>query len=103
MTQGAVKERHLRNRMVDSLEGLRHIEDLVAESRVEDMNNGTNSMEQPMKAHEPLQQTYGMDALQNRLAYGSCCYSPLEGSRNFAVKRTEHLAATAHSRAGRHD
>jgi hypothetical protein len=38
--------------MADNLVGLRHIEDLAAESRVVDMSNGTNSMEQPMKARE---------------------------------------------------
>jgi hypothetical protein len=48
--QVAVKEHQLSNRTVDSLEGLRHIEDLAARLRVGDTSSGRDSMEQLMKA-----------------------------------------------------
>lgn len=103
MRQVTARVRHLDNRTEDSRGRQTDTEDREGEWRIAaDMNNGTSWQEQPKPAHEQWQQTCVMNARRDTIASGSCCCSPLVGSRSLVDYRTESLAATAHSMAVRH-
>lgn len=88
--------------MGDNRRERKHTADFAVELKAAaGRSSGTDSMEPPKPAREQWQQTCVTDALQYTIASGSCCCSPLEGSRSFAGYRTEKPDATAHSMAVR--
>jgi hypothetical protein len=65
------------------------------------MSSGTVPQEALKQAHVRWQQTCAVDVRQRTIASGSCCCSPLGGSRSCSEYRTGSLAAYAHAMADR--
>lgn len=99
----AVRERHFHSRRTKgSLAALTHTEDqAVTLMAVAGMRSGRVLWVGQRQAHVQWQQTCGADVRRRTIASGSCCCSPVAGSRSCSECRTESFAAIAHAMADR--